>query len=298
MSSKYGSRLGGTRDKLDQVLGFLKQLTENQMGLIGIGLFIVTATPIVLAPLVAMHDPTATNYAATFQPPSLEYPFGTDNLGRSIWARVVHGGRISLMISLLGVSIAFTLGSSIGITAGYFGGLYDEIVMRLIDTSMAFPVYVLAMLLITIIDDPMVGVVVAIGFVFTPNFARISRGSTLSVKEEEFVDASKTLGFSDRYIMRSDILPNVIAPLLVQIAISAGYGIIVEAGLAFLGLGVGQASLGILLAEGRNFIAGAPWIIVLPGLYMTLIILSFNLIGDAVRDQLDPELTDDVEVKG
>lgn len=286
-----------TRQRLNRFGQFLGELRKNRMGLFGIVLFVGTVTPVVLAPILSLHDPTASNYAHTLQPPSTEYLFGTDNYGRSLWARVLYGGRVSLMISLVGVSFAVILGSTLGITSGYFGGRYDEVVMRLIDTSMAFPVYVLAMLLTTIITNPVLGVVVAIGFVFTPNFARISRGSTLSVKEEEFVDASKTLGFSDAKIMVSDILPNVTAPILVQMAISGGYGIIVEAGLAFLGLGVNESSWGLILAEGRSFIANAPWIIVLPGLYMTFVILSLNLIGDAVRDELDPELQDDVEVK-
>lgn len=295
MSGKIATNLSSRiRSRIN---GFIGLFIQNRMGALGLVLLVTTVTPVILAPLFARYAPDAFHYAQTLQSPSLTYLFGTDNYGRSIFSRVLYGGRRSLFISLVGVTIATTFGTAIGVTAGYYGGRYDEVIMRLIDTSMAFPVYVLAILLTTIIQQEMLGVIVAIGFVFTPNFARISRGSTLSVKEKEFVEASQAMGFSDLKIMSSDILPNAIAPLIIQMAISAGYGIIVEAGLSFLGLGIEQVSWGIILAESRNFIAEAPWAITLPGIYMTILILSFNLIGDAVRDQLDPELSDEIEVK-
>lgn len=282
------------RNRAARFVGIVSSLTQNRIGLIGIVLFVATIIPVIFAPLFAQYGPNVYHYSHTLQPPSLTYIFGTDNYGRSLFSRVLYGGRRSLFISMVGVTIAVTIGSTIGITAGYFGGRYDEAIMRLIDTSMAFPVYILAILLTTVIQQELLGVIIAIGFVFTPNFARISRGSTLSVKEEEYIEASQLIGFSDLKIMVSDVLPNITAPILVQMAISAGYAIIVEAGLAFLGLGIDKISWGIILAESRNFIASAPWLITLTGVYMTLVILSFNLISDALRDQLDPEIQDKV----
>ncbi|WP_435335802.1 ABC transporter permease [Haloarchaeobius sp. TZWWS8] len=269
---------------------------NNRLLAIGLVLMFATILPIVFAPVVSPYDPGEMDLQNANHPPSIDHPMGTDNFGRDVFARVLYGGRVSLMISVSGVLMAFTIGASMGVTAGYFGGRLDELLMRIIDALMVFPSFVLALMLAPALGGGLVSVVVAIGLVFSPNFARISRGSTLTVKEEAFIDAAKCLGFSDRRIMRSDIFPNILTPVMVQGTILAGYAIIVEAGLSFLGLGVAKddASLGLILAAGREFITNAPWIIVMTGLYMTVMILSFNLIGDGLRDTLDPSLEQEV----
>jgi len=282
---------------MERVARTFNVIRNNNLLLVGVIVFAVILLPVIFAPYVTPYEPNELRLGNEREPPSVSHPMGTDNFGQDVLTQVLFGARTSLLIAFSGVTMAFLIGVTVGISAGYFGGWVDELLMRLVDTVMVFPAFVLALLLAPTIGSGALAITIAIGIVFSPNFARITRGSTLSIKEEKFIEAAKVLGFSDTRIMISDIFPNIIAPILVQASVASGYAIIIEAGLTFLGVGVEGTSLGAILAVGRQFLTSAPWIVIMTGLFITAIVLSLNLIGDGLRDVIDPELEDEVQVK-
>lgn len=260
--------------------------------MVGLGVILLNVLIAFLAPWVATHDPLAINIARRAAPPSSDFLFGTDDFGRDIFSRVIYGARISLTISLLSVFIATLFGVVIGATAGYYGGWIDNVIMRCMDAVMGFPAILLAIAIMAVRGGNLYNVVIALGFVYIPRFARIVRGSVLSLKEKEFVEASLAMGNSDLFIIFRHILPNCMAPLIVQGTISLAYAILAEAALSFLGLGAPPPapSWGNILSDARNFMLDAPWMTVFPGIAITLAVLGYNLFGDALRDVLDPRL--------
>jgi peptide/nickel transport system permease protein len=230
------------------------------------------------------------------QPPSLKAVLGTDGLGRDLFSRIVYGGRTSFLVGLIAITIASGLGVFIGLTAGYFGGKVDSLVMRGIDVLLAFPAFVLALALTTSFGFGLFSMTVAIGISYTPNFARIARGSVLTVREEEFVEAARSIGLKDLNIMVFEILPNCLAPIIVQATIAIGFAIIMESGLSFLGVGIQPPgfSWGTMLADGREYLSRAPWIVTFAGVLITLAVLGMNLLGDGLRDTLDARLKTEV----
>jgi peptide/nickel transport system permease protein len=262
------------------------------MGMVGLAVILFNILIAVLAPWVATHDPLKINIANRASPPSQEFLFGTDDFGRDIFSRVVYGSQISLSISLLSVLAATVLGVIIGAAAGYYGGWVDNILMRCMDAIMSFPAILLAIAIMAVRGGSLYNVIIALGFVYIPRFARIVRGSVLSLKEKEFVEASLAMGNSDLFIIFRHILPNCLAPLIVQATISLAYAILAEAALSFLGLGAPPPapSWGNILSDARNFMLDAPWMTVFPGFAITLAVLGYNLFGDALRDVLDPRL--------
>jgi peptide/nickel transport system permease protein len=253
-----------------------------------IDLFGVTVQPFAIAP----YDPGASNFNALTQPPSLQHPFGTDWSGKDIFSRVLVGGRLSLTIGLIAVSLALGVGVPLGSIAGYFGGWIDEFIMRIVDVLYAFPFLVLAIAFIAIFGQGfwrMIGALVLVSWI---GYARLIRGEILSVKENEYVSAAEALGARDRSIIFRHIVPNAIAPVIVQATLGIGTYVLSAAALGFLGLGLepGSAEWGSMLSSGReSLVEGNYWITFFPGVAIFLFVLSINLVGDGVRDALDPQ---------
>lgn len=269
-----------------------RRILRNNMAVFGLAIILVNIVVAFLAPWIATHDPLNIDIVNRAAPPSKQFIFGTDDYGRDIFSRVIYGARLSQYISFLTVAGAALLGVIIGAVAGYYKRWIDNVIMRCMDAIMSFPAILLAIAIMAVRGGSLYNVVLALTIVYIPRFARIIRGSVLSLKEKEFVEASYAMGNSDLLIIFRHILPNCTAPLIVQTTVSLAYAILAEAALSFLGLGAPPPapSWGNILSEARNFMLDAPWMTVFPGLAITLAVLGFNLFGDALRDLLDPRL--------
>lgn len=245
----------------------------------------------VFADIIAPYDPIEPDYSASVQGPSLEHPMGTDLTGRDVLSRVIHGSRISLLVGVVAVSIAMTLGVTIGSIAGYRGGYTDEILMRGVDIMISFPSLVLALALVGAVGASLQNIVIVIAIVYTPQYARLIRGDVLSVKEEEFVEAAGGTGLSGLKVLRKHVIPNAFTPVFVQATFHVATAIIFEASLSFLGLGVQPPTptWGVLIADGRRYLPEGWWISTFPGLAIMFTVLAFNIFGDGLRDELDPQ---------
>jgi peptide/nickel transport system permease protein len=250
------------------------------------GLLVVAA----LAPIVAPHSPTATFPEATLQPPSLRFPFGTDDLGRDVFSRVVYGTRISVQVGVIAVSIALVVGTAIGLLVGYFGGFVDNAVMRLMDVMLAFPEILLAIAIVAILGPSLNNTMVAIGLAVIPVYARTVRSSVLSVIGNDYIEAAHATGVGNLHIIVRHVLPNVLSPIIVLSTVNIGTAILIAAGLSFVGLGAQPPTpeWGSMLSTARAYLAIAPWMSVFPGLAIALVVLAVNLLGDAIRDVADP----------
>lgn len=271
---------------------FWRRLFRHRIGMIGLGIILFNMLLALMAPWVATHSPLQIDIVNRALPPSVTFLFGTDDFGRDIFSRVVFGTRISLYICTLSVLVASVLGVIIGATAGYYEGWIDNVIMRCMDAVMSFPAILLAIGIMAVRGGNINNVVIALGFVYTPRFARLVRGSVLSLKKKEFVEAALTAGMSDPLIIIRHILPNCMAPLIVLATVYLAYAILAEAALSFLGLGAPPPapSWGNILSDARNLMLTAPWMTVFPGIAITLAVVGFNLFGDALRDILDPRL--------
>lgn len=266
-------------------------------GLITLGILVAVA---VTDQWLAPYGFNDVNVPEQLQPPSAAHPFGTDNLGRDVFSRVLLGAKVSLQVGFVAVGLSLTAGTAIGVLAGYFGGRVDDLLMRAMDVLFAFPAILMAIAVLAILGPGTTNAMVAIGIVYTPIFARVARASTLSVREAVYVRAARSAGASDLRIMRLHILPNIAAPVIVQASISLAFAILAEAALSFLGLGT-QApnpSWGRMLSEGREFIQQAWWMALFPGLAIFVTVLAFNVLGDALRDALDPRQASAMESRG
>jgi peptide/nickel transport system permease protein len=266
------------------------QIFRYPHGRVAIVTLLILVLVAIFAPLVAPYDPLEMHMADRFAPPSRTYWFGTDEFGRDIFSRLVYGTRISLLASVVAVSIATIVGVPLGLAAGYFGGHLDSLVMRLIDFMLAVPGIILAMVIVVVLGPNILNAMVAIAIIGIPTMARLTRASTLSAKEREFVEASRSIGASDRYILTRTILPNISAPIIVQVAIAAAAAVLLEATLSFLGLGTQPPtpSWGNLLSTGRQYMFNSPWYGVFPGLLITILVLALNSLADVIREMLDP----------
>ena len=242
----------------------------------------------VFADWIAPYDPNAMDYDMMVEP-SIAHPLGTDDLGRDLLSRLIHGTQISLFVGVSTVLMALIAGTILGLASGYFGGWLDHVIMRYIDLQWAFPNFIIAVYLVAVFGTGLSNVIVAISLAFLDDFARIARGMVLTIKSEQYVDAARTIGMSDWRIIWRHILPNATAPLIVQGTVSISYAILAEASLSFLGLGVeaDTPTWGLILAESRSFISRAWWLGVFPGLAIMITVLSVNFLGDALRDILD-----------
>lgn len=270
----------------------LKQNRAAVAGLVIIALFLIVG---IFAPVVAPHDPFAQTISDRKLPPfSSGYLLGTDDLGRDMLSRLIYGARISMVIGVVSVGIAMGFGLLIGVTAGYIGGVYDKIVMRLIDIMLAFPYILLTIVIVAVLGPSLLNAMIAIGISQIPRYARLVRASVLAEKENDYVTAERSLGASALSLMFISILPNCLAPVSVQATLGVGEAILSSAALSFLGLGAQPPTpeWGLMIASSREFITNAWWIVTFPGLATLLAVLGFNLFGDGLRDILDPKLRD------
>ena len=272
--------------------GTMAKIFCSRRVLIGPMVVVFIAAVALFARQIAPYSPTKMNPSKRFASPSAHHILGTDFYGRDILSRITYGYRSSLSVAFLSVSIALLLGGALGITAAYVGKTLDMLIMRTMDILFAFPVLLLAIVIVVILGPGMTSTVLAIGIVYVPIFARTARGPTLAVKEESFIEASRALGVSSLRIILRHILPNVSVPIFVQITISLATAILFESALSFLGLGVQppHPSLGSMVSEGRIYIELTPWPVLFPGIAIAIIVLGFNLTGDAVRQILNPKL--------
>lgn len=269
-----------------------KRLLQNKMAVIGMTILGIIIFAAIFAPYIAPHDPIKQNILARYKAPSSRYLLGTDELGRDILSRIIYGARYSLLIGVISISIALLLGIFLGVVAGYFGGRIDLLLMRLVDILLAFPYILLAIAIVAILGPDLQNAMLAISIVNVPRFARIIRSSVLTIKENEFIQAAKALGASDLRIIVRHLLPNCLGPLIVQSTLSMASAILSAAGLSFLGLGAQPPTpeWGAMLSDARSALQIAPWVVTFPGLAIMLNVLGFNLLGDGLRDALDPKL--------
>jgi len=270
----------------------VRRLGRNQLAMVGAMILVVVAFAAVFAPYLAPNDPLEMNPPLLLQAPSGEHLLGTDEFGRDILSRVIWGARISLYVGGISVTIALLAGVSLGLIAGYYGGIVDDAINRVLDVVFAFPTILLALGIVGMLGPSLTNTMLAIGIVYTPQYARLTRGTTLSVKERDFVDAAIVSGANDLRIIVRHILPNVTAPLIIQTSLSLSLAILAEASLSFLGLGTQppDPSWGTMVNTGQRLIELSPWPVVFPGLAIILAVLGFNLLGDGLRDVLDPRM--------
>jgi peptide/nickel transport system permease protein len=273
-----------------------EQIYQSKSAFVGFIIVIIALLLIIFGSFLYGYSPTKMNISEALRPPSWSHLFGTDSMGRDVFTRIVYGTRISLLISFSGIFLAALSGVIFGMISGYYGGRVDDLLMRICDFFFAFPSYVLALFLMVILGFGITNVIFAITLVYFPIFARLMRGMTQLIKAEQFVEANITLGLSDFKIMFVEILPNGLSPIIVQGTIGIAFAVVLEAGLSFLGLGVQPPtpSLGIILADGKEYLRMAPWIVGMTGVMISVMLLGFNLLGDGFRDYLDPKLAREI----
>lgn len=273
-------------------LKLLRKLLRKPLAVIGLVIVALLVVMAFCAPLVAPHDPLKADFGAILQAPSAKYLLGTDEVGRDVLSRLIFGARASLQAGFLAVLIAVGIGVPLGVISGYYGGALDELfIMRITDAVMAFPVIILALALTTALGAGLTTAMIAIGVVYIPVFVRLARAQTLSLREAEFVEAARALGNRTRPIIFSHLLPNMVSAILVQASLSVAAAILVESALSFLGLGIQPPtpSWGSMLRTGTGYLKNAPWTSFWPGLAIFVTVLGINLLGDGLRDVLDPK---------
>lgn len=270
----------------------LPPFLRSGAGITGAIIVLAALLAAVFAPLVAPYDPIALNPAARLQGPSVEHLLGTDQYGRDTFSRILYGGRSSLAVAGASVLVAFLAGGLLGLLSGYYRGWLDVLIMRLTDVLLSFPAILLAIALLAFFGGGFRNLVLAIGIVYIGPFARVTRAAVMTVREELFVEASRSLGGRDWRVMFLTVLPNTMAPLIVEVTLRLAYAILAEASLSFLGLGTQPPtpSWGQMIADGRGFLALSAWATIAPGLAIMLVVLGLNLLGDGLRDVLDPRL--------
>ena len=267
-------------------------ILANPVNVVAIALIALFALCALFAPVLAPYDPLAQELGTRLRPPSSAHWLGTDSLGRDIASRILYGARISLIIGVVVVTSAGIVGTAIGLVAGYAGGLVDEALMRLTEVFLAFPALILAMAIAGALGPSLTNAIIAIAAVTWAVYARLVRGQILSLRRREFVEAARAMGASRTRIIVRHLLPNALAPLMVQASFDLGSSIIAAAGLSFIGFGAQPPTpeWGVMISEGRNYISTQPWLSLFPGLAILLAVGSFNLLGDGLRDAFDPRL--------
>jgi len=272
----------------------LRRAAGARLAPFGAAVLLVAMITALAAPLVAPHDPLRQNLGNALARPGRAHLLGTDNVGRDVMSRVIWGTRVSLLAGFLSVAIAALAGSLLGVVAGYAGGRVDGLVMRLMDAVLSFPPLVLTLALGAVLGAGLTGVLIALGVVYTPTFARLMRGQVLAVKARDYVDAARALGAPGWRIAWHHVMPNAATPIVVQASLSVAFAILAEASLSFLGLGIQppEASWGSMINAGRGYLQQAPWIVFGPGAALFITVVGLNFVGDAVRDALDPRARD------
>ncbi|TBL75261.1 nickel transporter permease [Paenibacillus thalictri] len=277
------------RTPLQMMVSRFKKNKRAMVGLWMVAIFIIVA---LLARWIAPYDPFAQNMQIMLESPSWSHPFGTDEFGRDILSRIIYGAQISLMIGIVGVIISVVVGMALGTISGYYGGKADALIMRIMDIFMAFPSFLLALAIVSVLGPSMINVMIAIGIFSVPTFARISRSSVISVKNKEYIEASKAMGASDASIIFKHVIPNSIAPIIVLSTLRIATAILTASGLSFLGMGAQPPTpeWGAMLSTGREYLRTAPHVSTIPGLAIMFMVLAFNMLGDGLRDALDPKM--------
>ena len=271
---------------------FVSRFTRNKPATFGFILFCVLLIVCIAAPLITTYSPTKQSLSQALQPPSEKHIFGTDYLGRDLGARLLYGGRLSLTIGFLAVALGLVIGIPLGALSGYYGGWIDIVLQRIADILLSFPSFLLALTLVAILGVGVKNVVISVGILAIPSFMRLIRGSVLSIREMLYTEAAQCIGATNNRIIFKHILPNAMAPVIIQASLNMGYAISTAAGLGFLGLGVppGTPEWGMMLGEAKNYLFSHPHIVTFAGIAIFLAIVSLNLIGDGLRDALDPRL--------
>ena len=281
-----------SRSVRDRRFSTLRRAARARLAPFGAAVMLLAITVALLAPVVAPYNPLKQNLNNTLARPDRTHLMGTDNVGRDVLSRVIFGTRVSLAAGFGSVVMAVLTGGLLGLLAGYAGGRVDGLVMRMMDAVLSFPPLVLALALGAVLGAGLTGVVIALGVVYTPTFARLMRGQVLSITAREYVDAARALGAPGWRIAWSHVLPNATAPIVVQASLSVAFAILAEASLSFLGLGIQPpaASWGSMINAGRGYLQQAPWIVFGPGAALFITVVGLNFVGDAIRDALDPRL--------
>lgn len=280
----------GTR--LVQWKSFYHRLKKNKAALFG-GYFLLLMILIaIFGPLLTQYDPTKVDYSTKLLKPSADHWFGTDHNGRDIFTRIIHGMRLTLSVGFISVIIGAAFGVVLGIISGYYGGKWDALIMRMTDVMLAFPGILLALAVVSVLGKNLFNVIIAVSIFSIPTFARVVRGSTLAVRKLEYIDAMRSLGASDGRIIFGHILPNITSPIIVQATLRIAVAILTASGLSFLGLGAQPPTpeWGAMLNDGRNYIMDHPHVALFPGLSIVFVVIAFNLLGDGLRDVLDPKM--------
>jgi peptide/nickel transport system permease protein len=278
----------------------LSILLTNKLAVFGLVTLVLLVLVAAFADQLARYPINAQDVTNRFAPPSADHWFGTDELGRDVYSRVVMGSRVSLQVGVVAVSISLVAGTLIGLVAGYRGGLLDAVLMRTMDVLFSFPVVLLAIALVAVLGPSLRNTMIAVGIVFTPIFARVVRGSVLSVREELYVRAVRSLGASDWRIISRHVLPNVAAPIIVQASLSLAFAILTEAALSYVGIGVQppRPAWGYMLSDAQRYITQGWWLSVFPGAAIFVTVMAFNVLGDGLRDALDPQQRSVIESRG
>ena len=270
----------------------LRPLVRNRLVLGGTSLILLVVLLAVLANVVAPYDPTEMKVVDALKRPSVPHPFGTDRFGRDVLSRTIYGSRIALGVALSSIAVAFVLGTALGLVGGYAGGWPDLLIGRVMDVLFSFPTLILAIAIAAMLGPGLNNAALAIAVVYVPLFSRVARGPVIAEREKDHVAAAQGLGAGWPRVIFRHILPNVLAPLIVQASVSLAFAILIEASLSYLGLGTQppDPSWGTMLNEGRTYLETAPWMSIFPGLAIMVAVFGFNLLGDGLRDTLDPQL--------
>ncbi len=271
---------------------FFRHYARNRLALVGLWVMLLIIAIALAAPWIAPFDPTKTDFGNLLKPPGQGHAFGTDDIGRDELSRVIFGARTSLQAGVISVGIAIGVGLPLGLLAGYYRGRFDDFLMRLTDATLSFPFLVLALALTTVLGTGLIEAMIAIGIVFTPGFIRLARARTLTEREQNYVEAAKAAGANDRRIVWIHILPNILSAVLVQASLASATAITAEATLSFLGLGTQPPTpaWGSMLHVAQGYLSSAPWLALWPGLAIFVTVLSLNVVGDGLREALDPRM--------
>lgn len=278
------------RPELGLWIGAARRVWRNPLGAIGVIVVALVMTVALLAPVIAPYEPYVQYSGRELAPPSWQHLLGADELGRDILSRLIYGTRISLLVGIVSVALGVGVGMTAGLLAGYLGGWVESAIMRVCDAVLAFPAILLGIAVAVILGPGVANAAIAVGIISIPQFSRISRASVLVEKEKDYVQATRAEGLGDLAIVFRHVLPNTLAPLLIQMTLAMAYAVLLEAGLSFLGLGAQppEPSWGSMLNTSRNYLCQAPWYGVFPGVALSLLLLGLNFLSDAVRDALDP----------
>ena len=275
-----------------QFLTVMKALSRNKMAIVGLIILIILVFAGTFAHVIAPYDYAAQDLQNAFQHPNAQHLFGTDEFGRDIFSRIIYGARMSLLVGFVSVGIAVIVGGALGAVAGYYGKRIDNIIMRLMDILLAVPQTLLAIAIVAALGTGLVNLMIAVGISSVPTYARIVRASVLTIREEEYIEAARASGTSNTKIIMKHILPTCVAPVIVQVTLGIASAILTAAGMSFIGLGIQppEAEWGNMLSSGRDYIRGYSYMTMFPGLAIVITVLSLNLLGDGLRDALDPKL--------